>query len=261
MPARSASTFEIYPAIDLRGGRVVRLRQGDFGREQVYDDDPVGVALRFAAGGARWIHVVDLDGARDGERRQATVVGSIVTAATAAGVRTQAAGGLRTTDAIAEVLATGVDRVVIGTTALHDPTVISDAIARHGPARIAIALDVRDGLAVGQGWVPDAAGVPVGDAVRTLSDAGAATFVVTAIERDGLLGGPDLALLERVIGLTDAAVVASGGVATLHDIEVVGAIGCQGAIVGRAFYDGRIDLAAAVALTRTGRPAGPSTSR
>ncbi len=261
MSQRAPSTFEIYPAIDLRAGHVVRLRQGDFAREQVYDDDPVRVARAFAAAGARWIHVVDLDGARDGARRQAPAVTAIAAVAAVAGIRTQVAGGLRTREAIDDVLAAGVERVVIGTAALRDPSLVQEAIARHGAARIAIALDVRDGLAIGEGWVARASGVPVNDAIDILTTAGVGTFIVTAIERDGLLGGPDLALLEQAIARTAATIVASGGVATLGDLEAARAIGCAGAVVGRAIYDGRIDLAEAIAVTRTGRPTRPSTSR
>jgi phosphoribosylformimino-5-aminoimidazole carboxamide ribotide isomerase len=247
---QSASTFEIYPAIDLRGGRVVRLRQGDFAREQVYDDDPVHVALGFAAQGARWVHVVDLDGARAGERRQGSIVGSVVAAGTEAGVHIQVAGGLRTTPALDQVLGEGVARAVIGTAALQDPVFVEGAVARHGPDRIAIALDVRAGLAVGDGWVPGAPATPFGPALERLAGAGITTFIVTAIERDGLLGGPDLALLGQAVGLTDATVIASGGIASLADLDAVRGIGCTGAIVGRAIYDGRIDLAEAVRVTR-----------
>ena len=261
MAAQDTSTFEIYPALDLRGGRVVRLRQGDFAQEQVYDDDPVRVVLGFAAQGARWLHVVDLDGARGGERRQGPLVAEIVAAGSGSGMRIQVAGGIRTAAALDEVLAASVERVVIGTAALQDPAFVQRAIARHGADRIAIALDVRDGLAVGDGWVPGAAGKPAAEALKILADIGATTFIVTAIERDGLLGGPDLALLGQAVGLTSATVIASGGVASLADLEAVGAIGCAGAIVGRAIYDGRIDLAAALRLTPRGRPAGPSTSR
>jgi phosphoribosylformimino-5-aminoimidazole carboxamide ribotide isomerase len=256
VPAGSASTFDIYPAIDLRDGRVVRLREGDFTREQVYDDDPVRVARGFAEQGASWIHIVDLDGARAGERRQTGIVGSIVAAFGDGGPRFQIAGGLRTVDAVDDVLASGATRVVIGTAALRDPGFARDAILRHGADRIAIALDVREGLAVGDGWVPGASGVPLAEALEHLSSVGVETFVVTAIDRDGLLGGPDLALLQECARATDAAVIASGGIRSIADLEAARRIACAGAIVGRAIYDGTLDLAAAIAaIAAIGGPA------
>ena len=244
------------PAIDLRGGRVVRLRQGDFGREDVFGDDPAAIATGFADAGATWIHVVDLDGARAGGRRQGTVITAIANAVQrgAARPRLQVAGGLRSTEAVNEVLALGVDRVVLGTAALTSPELVETALAKHGAERIAVALDVRDGLAVGQGWVPGAAGLPALRVLQTLTAMGVRTFIVTAIERDGLLGGPDLRLLAECLEATatgDARVIASGGITTIDDLRAVQALGCSGAIVGRAIYDGTLDLRAALAVTAT----------
>lgn len=250
MSARPSSTFAILPAIDLRDGKVVRLRQGDFAREQVYADDPIAVARGFVDARASWIHVVDLDGARAGERRQAATIAGIAAALPLGGPRLQVAGGLRSADAIAAVLGLGVERVVIGTAALRDRGIVAKAIADHGEARIAIALDVRDGQAVGDGWVPGTPGVRVEEALDLLLSAGATTFAVTSIERDGLLGGPDLELLGSCVrSAGDAvAVLASGGIRSLADLEAVRRIGCAGAIVGRAIYDGNLDLAAAIAM-------------
>lgn len=244
MSPQRPSTFTIYPAIDLRAGRVVRLRQGDFEREDVYSADPAGVAVAFAAAGAAWIHVVDLDGAFHGERRQSDTIAAIVAALERNGseTRLQVAGGIRSQGAVDAVLAAGAQRVVIGTAALSDPGFVAAAVGRHGTDRIAIALDVRDGIAVGQGWVAGARGVPVNEAVDRLTAVGVTTFAVTAIERDGLLGGPDLALLERTTRSTKAAIIASGGIASLDDLRAVRRSGCIGAIVGRALYDGTLDL-------------------
>ncbi|MEO5939901.1 MAG: 1-(5-phosphoribosyl)-5-[(5-phosphoribosylamino)methylideneamino] imidazole-4-carboxamide isomerase [Candidatus Limnocylindrales bacterium] len=264
MSASAPSTFDLLPAIDLRGGMVVRLTQGDFDREQVYAADPVRVAVDFVAAGAPWIHVVDLDGARSGGRRQRETIEAIVAAVgqrdpgvrRAHTVQVQVAGGLRDAGAIADALAAGASRVVLGTAAITNPDLVADAVSDHGADRIAVALDVRDGLAVGQGWVSGAPATAVEAAIERLTGCGVATFVVTAIARDGLLGGPDLELLERAIGLTDGAVIASGGIASIADLDAVRAIGCHGAIVGRAIYDGRIDLAEAIGRGQVRRSTG-----
>ena len=237
--------FQLLPAIDLRGGQVVRLSEGDFDRETIYGDDPAEVAQRFAAAGARWIHVVDLDGARDGGRRQTDAVQRIVAAA-GDRVACEVAGGLRDDDAVAAVLAAGAARAVVGTAALRDPALVASLIDRFGSDRIAVALDVRDGLAVGQGWVPGASGVPAEETLVALADRGARIFVVTAIERDGLMGGPNLELLGRMVDLDRGKVIASAGVSSLEDIAAVRSIGCVGAVVGRAIYEGRLDLAEAI---------------
>ena len=241
--------FQLLPAIDLRGGQVVRLSEGDFGRETVYGIEPAEVARGFAVAGVRWIHVVDLDGARDGTRRQTDAVQRIVAAA-GEQVACEVAGGLRDEDAVAAVLAAGAARAGVGTAALRDPALVARLIDRFGPERIAVALDVRDGLAVGQGWVPGASGVPAEGALGVLADRGARTFVVTAIERDGLLSGPNLELLGRMVALGRGEIIASAGVTSLADIAAVRSIGCVGAVIGRAIYEGRLDLADAVRATQ-----------
>lgn len=243
--------FEILPAIDLRGGRVVRLAKGDFRRETVYGTDPAAVAESFAAAGTRWIHVVDLDGARDGQRRQVTAIARIL-GAVGERVRCEVAGGLRDEAAVEAVLQAGAARVVVGTAALRDPGLAGRLISRFGAERVAIALDVRDGVAVGQGWVPGAAGVPADEALSVLSALGARIFVVTAIARDGLLSGPDLDLLRGMVELGRGDIIASAGVTTLEDIAAARKLGCSGAIVGRAIYEGRLDLAGAVRLVEAG---------
>jgi phosphoribosylformimino-5-aminoimidazole carboxamide ribotide isomerase len=230
--------FQLLPAIDLLGGMVVRLAEGDFDRETIYASDPSEFARSFAAAGARWIHVVDLDGARDGARRQTRAVASVVEAA-GESVACEVAGGLRDEVAV---------ETVLGTAALQDPEFVERLVTRFGVERVAVALDVRDGMAVGQGWVPGAAGVPVGEALTTLADRGARTFIVTAIERDGLLAGPNLELLGRMVRMRRGDIIASAGVASLSDIVAVRAIGCAGAIIGRALYEERLDLAEAVRL-------------
>jgi phosphoribosylformimino-5-aminoimidazole carboxamide ribotide isomerase len=249
-----ASRFELLPAIDVLGGHVVRLEQGAFDRERTYGDDPAAIAAEFAGEGARWIHLVDLDGARSGARTDEETLQAVIRAARATGhgMRIQAAGGIRDEAVAQRVLSVGAARVVLGTSALRDPALAVTLIDRHGPAAIAVALDVRDGQALGDGWVDGAGGPAVDDAIERLAEAGVTTFVVTAIARDGLLGGPDLDLLGRVLASTRAAVIASGGIATIADLVAVRDLGCSGAIVGRALYDGRFTLPEALAAVATG---------
>lgn len=229
---------------------MVRLQQGSFDREQVYGDDPAAVARAFRAAKARWIHVVDLDGARTGEQTNAVQVAEILAVAGEGDerppIQVEVAGGLRDATAVRDALDRGAARVVLGTAALQNPGLVRELADRHGPERIAAALDVRNGRAVGDGWVPEASGPPILDVLARLGTEGITTFVVTAIARDGLLGGPDLALLDQVLRASQATVIASGGVATVDDLRAVRDLGCRGAIVGRAIYDGRIDLAAAI---------------
>lgn len=243
----SATGFEILPAIDLRGGRVVRLRQGDFDQETAYATDPATVARRFAEAGAGWIHLVDLDGARSGRPAQPEAVRAVIEAV-GERTRVEVAGGVRTIDAATRVLASGASRVVLGTAGLADPAMVGTLVATQGRDRVAVAIDVRDGRAVGHGWASDAASIPAGDAIAALADVGVTIFEVTAIDRDGLLGGPDLDLYERLVRAGRGAIVASGGIATLDDLRALRACGCAGAILGRALYEGRLDLAEAIGL-------------
>ncbi|MGK2850492.1 MAG: HisA/HisF-related TIM barrel protein [Candidatus Limnocylindrales bacterium] len=239
--ATVTSDFDILPAIDLRGDRVVRLEQGDFARETAFSDDPVAVAVSFADAGARWLHVVDLDGARDGGSANGDVIRAIV-AAVGSRLAVEVAGGLRTSAAVTDALATGAARAVVGTAALADPRFARALVAEHGPDRIAVALDVRDGLAVGHGWRDGAPGTPVEVALSSLADVGVQVFEVTAIDRDGTHGGPDLALYERLLATGRGSIIASAGISSVEDIAAVRAIGCSGAIIGRALYDGRLSI-------------------
>jgi phosphoribosylformimino-5-aminoimidazole carboxamide ribotide isomerase len=236
-----ASDFIVLPAIDLRGGRVVRLQQGDFARETAFSADPTAVARRFVDGGARWLHVVDLDGARDGAPAHAKAIRAIVEAV-GDRARVEVAGGLRDEPSVAAALAVGAARIVIGTAALQDAEFAGRLVAAHGYGRVAVAVDVRDGAAVGHGWAADAAGIDPADAIARLADVGITTFEVTAIERDGLLIGPDLALYERMVDRERGAIIASAGITTLDHLKAVRDMGCAGAIVGRALYEGRLDL-------------------
>ena len=246
-----ARTFDLIPAIDLRGGRVVRLRQGDFDRETVFDTDPAAVASRFADAGAGLLHVVDLDGARAGAPIQVAELTAIV-AASRGVTRVEAAGGIRNAEDVDAVLTAGAHRVVFGTAAIRDPELVATAVAKVGSDRVVVAVDVRDGHAVGDAWKDGAQGTRPEDLIRRLADAGVNSFEVTAIDRDGLLGGPDLALLERLVRIDRGKVIASGGIRSLDDVLAVRAIGGAGAIVGRAIYDGSFDLAAAIEALSAG---------
>ena len=243
-----ARRFEVLPAIDLRGGRVVRLRQGDFEQEVTYGDDPAAIARGFAACGTRWIHVVDLDAARAGRPVQHDSIGAVL-GAVGTGVRVEVAGGLRTVEGVERALAGGAWRAVLGTAALEDPAFAGALVSAHGAERIAVAIDVRDGHAVGHGWAANATGWPVADALAVLADAGVTTFEVTAIERDGLLQGPALDLYDRLVQLDRGHIIASGGITTLDDVRALQARGCSGAILGRALYEGRLDLAETIDIT------------
>ena len=237
--------MDLIPSIDLRGGKVVRLRLGDFGHVTEYGDDPIAVARRWISEGAARLHIVDLDGALAGRPVQDDVIARVVRDT---GVPCQVAGGLRDRAAVASALEAGADRVVLGTALLRDPALGSTLVREFGEERIAAALDVRDGSAVGEGWRIGAAGVPMDQAMRTLADAGVVRFVVTAIARDGILAGPDLDLLEAARAVVPSvAIIASGGISTLDDIRTLAGLEVEGAILGRALYEGRLDLRSAKA--------------
>jgi len=248
-PMTVTRPFDILPAIDLRGGRVVRLRQGDFERETAYSNDPVDMASRFADAGARWLHVVDLDGAQTGTPVNREAVISIIDAV-GERLRVEVAGGLRDASHVKEVLDAGAARVVVGTAALRAPMFAGALVATHEAGRIVAAIDVRHGLAVGHGWTHESEGIDAAEAIERLFDQGVRTFEVTAIERDGLLGGPDLGLCQRLAEMGRGSIIASGGIRSIDDLRAIRQRGCTGAIVGRAFYEDRIPISEALALAR-----------
>jgi phosphoribosylformimino-5-aminoimidazole carboxamide ribotide isomerase len=239
--------LDLYPAIDLRGGRCVRLHQGDFARETVYGDDPVAVARRFVADGAPWLHVVDLDAARTGEPVNRAVVAAV---AAAVDVPVQSSGGVRDEDAATALLDAGVTRVVVGTAAVEDPDLVARLAAAH-PGRVAVGLDTRSGEVAVRGWT-EGSGIPLADVVPRVAELGAAALVVTDIARDGTLTGPALDGLAAVLAATPVPVVASGGVGTLEELRALATLDAggrclAGAIVGTALYEGRFTVAEAVA--------------
>jgi phosphoribosylformimino-5-aminoimidazole carboxamide ribotide isomerase len=235
----------LYPAIDIRGGRCVRLVEGDFARETAYEDDPSVAARRWAEAGAEWLHIVDLDGAVAGAPVNQAAVAKI-RAAVAAPM--QLGGGLRTLDDLETAFAAGVNRVILGTIALKNPELVSEAVARWGDA-VAVALDARDGRLATEGWLGQSEDRAV-EVARRLARVGVRHFIFTDISRDGTLAGPNIESLREVIAAVDAGVIASGGIASLDDIRASQEAGAAGAIVGRALYDGRIDLRDAIEAAR-----------
>ncbi len=245
--------MKLYSAVDIRGGRCVRLRQGDYGAETVYDDDPVARAVEMAEAGAGWIHVVDLDGARSGHPDNAAVVTAI---AGAVDVPVQAGGGVRTAATAEAWFAAGVERVVLGTAALRDPELVRGLARSH---RIAVGLDARAGDVATDGWL-QGSGQSVLDVARSFAADGVDAFVVTDISRDGTLEGPDIVGLASVLDAVSVDVIASGGVGQLGDLTALAGLEgragrrLSGVIVGTALYEGRLTVAEAVAaLAGSGR--------
>ena len=252
--------LDLYPAIDLRGGRCVRLYQGDYDRETWYGDDPVGQAVAFEKAGAPWIHVVDLDAARSGVATNREVIGAICDAV---GVPVQSGGGVRTVGAAEALAQVGVARVVIGTAALEQPELVS-AVAARQP--VAVGLDARGVELASHGWEVSS-GLDLCEVARRFADEGVAAFVVTEIARDGTLEGPSIEQLSAVlasVGRSDAAVIASGGVGTAAHLRQLAVLDVDGAalsgvIVGRALYEGAFtltDALDAVDPDRRRRPPG-----
>jgi phosphoribosylformimino-5-aminoimidazole carboxamide ribotide isomerase len=232
---------ELIPAIDLLGGRVVRLTQGDYDAVSAYGDDPVAMARRWESEGATRLHLVDLDGAREGRPAQAEPIARVLAAVD---IPCQVAGGLRTQADAEDALARGADRVVMGSALLHDVTLARKLVAAHGPDRLVAALDVRDGRALGDGWVPDARGSDAIEHARRLTVEGVRWLAVTAVARDGTLAGPDVALLDAIrAAVPDAMIIASGGISGTSHVAELARRGLPAAILGRALYEGTLTLA------------------
>ena len=241
--------MDVLPAIDLRGGKVVRLAQGDYARQTTYDDDPVAVARRFVSAGAKWIHMVDLDAARTGRPANA---GAVRAVADAVDARIELGGGARSTAAVESMLADGVSRVVVGSAALRDWAWFEGLASRKDLAgKLVLGLDARSGRLAVQGWTEQLETLAVDLAARVRGwPLGA--IVYTDISRDGMLGGVNFEATGEVIAATDVPVIASGGVASLEDVLRCRRIGCAGAIIGRAYYEGRVDLTRALEIAEKG---------
>jgi phosphoribosylformimino-5-aminoimidazole carboxamide ribotide isomerase len=239
--------IEILPAIDLLGGRCVRLSQGDYDRVAVYGDDPGAVAASFVAAGASRVHVVDLDGARAGRPHNRDAVRAIVTAAK--DVPIELGGGMRSLDAIEEALALGVERAILGTAALRDPALVREAARRH-PGRIAVGIDARAGRVAVEGWL-ETSDVVALDVARCFEDAGVAALVYTEIARDGMGTGPDLDATAALAAAVSIPVIASGGVGSEEHVRRAAATpGIAGLIIGKALYEGTLHLDRALAIAK-----------
>jgi len=236
----------VFPAIDLKEGQVVRLAEGDMARATIYGDDPAAQALLFAEAGAQFLHVVDLDGSFAGGARNRKAVEAILEAFPG---HVQLGGGIRTAEAVSGWFELGVSRVVMGTAALKDPQFVKD-MAREWPGGIVVAVDARDGMVATEGWA-EASDMPVLDLARRFEDAGVASLLFTDIDRDGMLRGCNVQATVDLATQSSLPVIASGGVKGLDDIRMLALnahLGIEGVITGRALYDGRLDLAAAIAM-------------
>jgi phosphoribosylformimino-5-aminoimidazole carboxamide ribotide isomerase len=234
----------VIPAIDLKDGRCVRLRQGDMAAETIYSDDVMEVAGRWQEKGASLIHVVDLNGAVDGEPKNLPHIESILKAVR---VKVQVGGGIRTLDTVRRYLNAGVSRVVLGTAALTDRAFLEQACWEF-PRRIVLGLDARDGRVAVRGWTA-VSDIKATDLLKDLSGYPIAAVIYTDIARDGMLNGPNLPALKEIVEFSSFLVIASGGITSVEELKAVQAIGpkIEGAIVGKALYDGKLDYQAAVA--------------
>ena len=240
--------FSLYPAIDLKGGQVVRLKRGEMDQATIYADDPAAQARRFIEAGFAWVHMVDLDGAFAGKPANAAAVRAIIAAVP--GARLQLGGGIRSMETAEAWLAAGVSRIILGSAAVKDPD-FARAACRAFPGRVALGIDARDGMVATEGWA-ETSDVSATDLARRFEDSGAAAVIYTDIARDGMLTGVNVTATAALARAVRLPVIASGGVAGVEDITALRAegAGIEGAILGRALYDGRIEpkvaLAAAV---------------
>lgn len=239
----------IYPAIDIRGGKAVRLVEGDYDRETVFDSDPLDAAVRWQDQGAEWIHIVDLDGARDGVRANARAIERIRAQVSCS---IQLGGGLRSMADLAEVAALGIDRMVIGSAAVTNPELVREAVHTYGE-RIAVGLDARDGMLATHGWQSQSDLSAIEAGIR-FAGMGVQHIVFTDIGRDGRLEGPNIEALVQINNEVSASIIASGGVASLADVRAIRDAGAAGVIVGAALYHQKFTLTDAISAANGGQP-------
>ena len=235
----------VYPAIDVKDGKCVRLVQGKFNDVTVYSDDPVEVALKWERMGARYLHVIDLDGARTGIMQNTPVISRM---AVTVGIPLQLGGGIRTIEMIEIILCKGVQRVILGTSAVRDPELVKKAVNTFENS-IAIGIDARDGMVAIEGWAKTSEFTAVGFA-KKMEELGAKTIIYTDISRDGTLSGPNLKAMEEMVKAVNVEVIASGGVSRIEDVKNLKEIGVSGVIIGKALYTGDIDLGEALEIAK-----------
>ena len=233
--------MEIIPAVDIRGGKCVRLYQGDYKQETVFDDDPVTAALTWYSQGARWLHVVDLDGAVAGEPRNMEVVEEIMKET---GLSIELGGGIRREEVAEQLLRQGVSRIVLGTAAIENRELVKKLCRRFGEA-IAVSLDARDGKIAIHGWQKNTV-VDILQLSREMTDAGVKRFIYTDIKRDGTLTDPNFDMAERLIAEAGVPIIMAGGISSLEHLRRIKELGAEGAIIGKALYTGDINLGEAI---------------
>ena len=240
--------MELIPAIDLRDGKCVRLYQGDFDRQTVYSDDPVEVALRWEASGAGRLHVVDLDGAREGAPANTAVVREI---ACAVSIPLQLGGGIRTVDTATEAVSMGVDRVIVGTAAVDSPDLVGELCRRLGPVAVVVGLDARDGYVALEGWTRGSR-VLASELATRMAEVGAVRFMYTDVGRDGTLTEPNFQAVDALLGQVRGSLMVAGGISSQEQLLRLSRQGVEAAIVGQALYTGAIDLCNTLAALAKG---------
>ena len=235
----------IYPAVDVRDGKCVRLTQGEFNKETIYADNPVEMALKWENMGAQYLHVVDLDGARSGKSQNIAVISEM---AAKMGIPVQLGGGIRTIEMIENVLSKGIERVILGTSAVKDPELVKRAVKTF-ENKVVIGIDAKDGMVAIEGWEKTSEFKAV-DFAKKMEDLGVKTIIYTDISRDGMLNGPNLKAMEEMVKAVNTDIIASGGVGKIEDIKNLKEVGVSGAIVGRALYTGDVDLKEAIEIGR-----------
>ncbi len=235
----------ILPAIDLYGGKAVRLYKGDYNQMTVYDNDPVAVAKRFKAAGAEFIHTVDLEGARDGTTPNLSVIEKIVTET---GLNVEIGGGIRTEETVDKYLSIGVRRVILGTVAVNNPELLRHSLEKYGD-RIAVGADIKDGYIAIKGWL-EKSQITADDFFKSMDSLGVATVICTDISKDGAMKGANRELYKELSEKYRADIVASGGVSSLEDIRALRDMGLYGAILGKAYYIGAVDLNEAIEVAK-----------
>ena len=241
--------MDILPAIDILGGKAVRLAKGDYNAVTVYNDDPAAQAALFKEQGARWIHVVDLDGARSGVPENIDIIERMIKET---GLKIEVGGGIRTLEQIEHYLSLGVQHVVLGSVAVDNPELVATAITMYGAQRIVVGVDGKDEQVAVHGWEAETT-VTFDDLIAQMVALGVRNFIVTDVAKDGTLSGPNTTLLTRLqAAFATANVIASGGVSTVNDVIALQASGVQDVIIGRALFDGGIELEDLVTMTNTG---------